>query len=380
MDDPALTGQDTNILTGIVTSEGGVLADNSKDIELVCPPDAVESPVSIKITLEDPSKYYGLIVQKDLENDVMFGTPIFTFQPNGHEFKKPVTLTAKINIKDSKSSDVLILNGTEGRDGNITWEDITHDSQLTMLDKTNAEVKIKMDHFSVITALKRLTVICVKDIACRLNLFAFNYTMSVLLNETRPNSMYDELVLLFVSKDVYEQFYKENEPSALVQLKREGFRELDVRLIDDCEEKSIYNNESLQISVRVGEDYKLFDSQQRSISLTVNSHVLWSAGEVVRLPLEGTRDVRVLCGTISVQGEYGHTSERHFCERGEFDTKLYSYEHNALILIITIIVYSYNHIKFSVILILFLRLNNVFSARFYDRFSTSFVTVTVDSQ
>ena len=338
MDNPEPTGQDTNILTGIVTSEGGVLADNSKDIELVCPPDAVDSPVSIKITLEDPSKYYGLIVQRDLENDVMLGTPIFTFQPNGHAFKKPVTLTAKLNIKDTKSSDVLILNGTDGRDGNITWEDITHNSQLTMLDRTNAEVKIKMDHFSVIKALVRLTRTRVNTILCRFNLFAFNYTMSVLLNENRPNSMYDELALLFVSKDVYEQFYKENEKSALVQLKREGFRELHARLIDDCEDKSIYNNESLQISVRVGEDYKLFDSQQGSTSLTVNSNVLWSTGEVVRLPLERTRDVRVLCGTITVQGEYGHTSERHFCERGEFDTQLHNYEHNVMILIIIIIV------------------------------------------
>lgn len=338
MDNPAPTGQDTNILTGIVTSEGGVLAENSKDIELVCPPEAVDSPVSIKITLEDPSKYYGLIVQKDLENDVVLGTPIFTFEPKGHVFKKPVTLTAKLNVKNSKSSDVLILNGTEGRDGNITWEDITHNSQFKMLDRTNAEVKIKMDHFSVIMALVRLTVICVKDIVCRFNLFAFNYTMSVLLNENRPNSMYDELALLFVSKDVYEQFYKENETSALAQLKREGFRELHLRLIDDCEEKSIYNNESLQISVRVGEDYKLFDSQQGSTSLTVNSHVLWSTGEVVRLPLERTRDVRVLCGTISVHGEYGHTSERHFCERGEFDTQLHNYEHNVIILISIVIV------------------------------------------
>ena len=286
-----------------------------QNVKLVCPPGAVDDPVSVKITLEDPFKYYGLIVQRDLENDMMFGTPIINLQPNGHVFKTPVTVTTKLKINDFKRDDVLIMYGTEARNGTITWYDIT---QKSTINETNAEVVIEIGHFSLITALvklQKLTLILTKDIVYRFNLLPFSYTMSVLVNK---NSMHEELALLFVSQDVYnEQFYKEHESSALVQLKAEGFRELLVRSIDRQGEQRVYNSESLQVSVCLGEDYKLTDSKQEDIAFTVHSGVWWNTGEVFRRPLEWTKDVRILCGKITVQGSFGHSSERHFCELGK---------------------------------------------------------------
>lgn len=44
---------------------------------------------------------------------------------------------------------------------------------------------------------------------------AFSYTMSVFLNEDSPFSISDELALLLVSRDVYDQqVYQESEASA----------------------------------------------------------------------------------------------------------------------------------------------------------------------
>ena len=283
-----------------------------ENVKLVCSPVAVDDPLSVKITLEDPSMHYGLIVQRDFENDVMFGTPIINLQPNGHVFKKSVTLTTKLKIIDFKRDDVLILHGTEARDGKITWYDITQNSTI---NETNAEVVIQIGHFSLITTLVKLTLILTKDIVCRFNLLPFSYIMSVLVNK---NSVHEELALLFVSQDVYnEQFYKEHESSVLVQLKAEGFRELHVRSIDRQGEQRVYNSESLQVSVCLGEDYTLADSKQGDIAFTVFSGVWWNTGEVFRRPLEWTKDVRILCGTITVQGSFGHSSERHFCEVGK---------------------------------------------------------------
>ena len=297
----------TNIASKIITSAGGAVVGES--VKLVCPPGAVDNPVNVDITLEDPSRYCGLIAQKDLENDVMFCAPVIILQPNGHSFKKPVTLTTKFKIKNFKFEDVVILHGTEARDGRITWRDISHNSKI---DEANSEVNITTERFSFIWALLRFTVVRTKDIVSRLNLLAFNYTMSVLFNDH-----HNELALLFVSQDIYdEQFYKEHETSALVQLKAEGFRELHV---DVQEEKRIYNNENLNISIRLGEDYKLASSQQESLSFFVESHVWWSTGHIIKLPLERTKDVRILCGHIGIQGQYGHTSEKHFCELGEFN-------------------------------------------------------------
>lgn len=312
---------DTNMLTSDVTNKGGVVV--GEGVKLMFPPEAVKNSLSITISLEDASKYYGLIVQKDLENDIMFGAPIINLTPNGHFFKKPVTLTTKLKIQNFKCGDVLILNGTEAQDGKITWQDITHRSKFTMLDEFNVEVNIKIEHFSLVVALLRMTLIRTKEIVSRLNLLSFNYNMSVLLKENRLSPIDGELAVLFVSQDVYhEQFYREHETSALVQLKNEGFRELHVRLAgstDAKEEKRIYNSELLQVSVRLGGDFSLGDSQNGSIGFTVDSYVWWNMGKVIKLPLEFTKDVGILCGAISVQGQYGHTSERHFCETGEFN-------------------------------------------------------------
>ena len=148
-------------------------------VKLMYPPEAVENPLTIKISLEDPPKYYGLIVQRDLENDIMFGAPIINLTPNGHFFKKPVTLTTKFKIQNFKRGDVLVLNGTEAQDGKITWQDITHRSKFTKLDEFNTEVNIKIEHFSLVTALLRRTLIRTKEIVSRLNLLSFNYNMSV---------------------------------------------------------------------------------------------------------------------------------------------------------------------------------------------------------
>jgi len=125
--------------------------------------------------------------------------------------------------------------------------------------------------------------------------------------------MHEELALLFVSQDVYnEQFYKEDETSALAKLKSEGFKELHVRSI--AGEKCIYSNEYLEICIRLGKDYSLADSRQEKTGLTVLPDVWWYEGQVIKVPLKWTADVRMMCGTITVQGEHGHTSERRFRE------------------------------------------------------------------
>ena len=93
-------------------------------VRLVCPPGAVDHPVYISITLEDPVKFYGLIVQKGLENDIVFASPVVTLHPNGLLFTKPVTLTTKIKM-DKRSDCLLVLHGTEVTDGKISWLDIS---------------------------------------------------------------------------------------------------------------------------------------------------------------------------------------------------------------------------------------------------------------
>ena len=246
----------------------------------------------------------------------MFGAPVINLEPSGHYFRKPLTLATKIESR-FRCHDVFILHGFKTREGNITWHDVTHNSRI---DEANAEVDIEIYHFSLIAILLRLgrsTLLCTKDIVSRLNLVPFNYTLSVFL-KSNPSSVHDELALLFVSQDVYcEQFYREDETSsALMKLKKEGFKELHVRSTASEEEKSIYNNETLQIKIHLGEDYKVANKEQESICLTVNSYDWWHEGEVMRIPLEWKKVVRSLCGKVSVTGEYGHTSERHFRERG----------------------------------------------------------------
>lgn len=297
----------------VITSEGGIVA--GKNVRLVCPTGAVDDSLSVKITLEDPSNYYCMIASKDLENDVMIAAPIVNLQPNGHFFKKPLTLTTALKIKRFKRDDVFILHGAEARDGKITWQDVTRNSKI---NQATAEVVIELEHFSLILVLLRWTLICAKDILSRFDLLSFKYTLVVLLNKNIPSSVHDVLALLFVSQDLcHEQFYRENETSALVQLKKEGFVEVHVRSADGFDEKRIYNHENLQVSIQLGEDYKLADCQDRIISFSVDSSVWWSGGKVIKLPLEWKSEVRCLCGTISVQGENGHESKRHFSEGGK---------------------------------------------------------------
>ena len=300
-----------NIVSEMITSEGGVVF--GEGVKLVFPPGAVDNSVFVNITSEDPSKYYGLILQKDLENDAIFGAPIINLHPTGHVFKKPITLVTKLKIKNFPKENMLILQGTEASDENITWCDITDKSKV---DETNSEVTIEIVHFSLIVMLLKLTWIRSKELVSRMNLLAFNYTLSVLLNK---DQVHEQLALLFVSRDVFnEQFYKEDQTSSLVELKAEGFKELHVRPIDEQEEKRIYNTESLKVSVRLGEDYNLADNHGGVIEFSVHSHDWWNAGKVIKLPLKWTKDVRILCGTISVQGVYGHTSKIHFSDASEF--------------------------------------------------------------
>ena len=306
--------KDTSLLCCTVTCKGGVLVGES--VKLICPPGAVDNSLSVYVTSEEPSKYYGHLVLKDLENEVMFGAPIISLEPTGRFFKKPLTLISKLNMKVNRD-DVLILHGSKTGGEKITWQDVTGKSKM---DEKNAVVVVEIEHFSVIAILYRLsrsTLLC--TIVTRLNVVAFNYTLSVLLKKNNPSSVKDELALLFVSKEVYhEQFYREDEASsALMKLKKEGFKELHVR--SSQEEKSIYNKETLQIDIRLGDDYKLADRQQESASVIVHSYDWWHEGKVLRIPLEWIKDVRSLCGKVTVRGEYGHTSEKHFSEQGKLE-------------------------------------------------------------
>ena len=294
----------TKAASEIITSEGGVI--RVEDVQLLCPPGAVDNPVSVKMTLESPVKHYGLIVQKGLENDVMFAAPVIHLQPNGHLFKKPVTLTTRLRTMEGglvREEGLLVLHGTEARDGKISWQDIT---QKSIISVANKEVSIKIKRFSFIEILWTLTPIRFREIVSRFNLMPINYTMSVLFNK---NSPHHELALVFMSQDVFH----ENDASALVQLRNDGFELM--CSAEGPKDKPIYNSESLRISVRLGEDYKLAKNQQSSVDVTVESRVWWSTGHVIRLPLEAIKDVRILCGRIVVQG---HTSEYTFCEQGKY--------------------------------------------------------------
>ena len=307
----------TKNLERIITHEGGVIA--GEDILLRFPPGAVGCSVYVQVAKEDPSKYYGSILQKDLENDVRVCAPIIKLQPCGYRFMKPVTLSVNYRLSDFKCEDFLILHGTEARDGNITWQDVTKNASIVETP-TNVEVTIEITSFSIYETLLRLTpYIRPKDILMRLNLLAFSYKMSVFIS-----SKQNELALLFVSQDVYnETFYRSHETSALVQLRAQGFTEVHVRSIGGVQdEKRVYNSESFHVSICLGEDYKFVDSQNSSFHFAVASYVWWNTGHVIKIPLEHTKDVRILCGKISVEGQYGHSSERHFCESGEYLTLL----------------------------------------------------------
>ena len=63
----------------------------------------------------------------------------------------------------------------------------------------------------------------------------------------------------------------------------------------------------------------LAGSQQEIASFIVHSDEQWHGRKVARIPQQRNKDVTCLLGKVSVRGEYGHTSERHFKKRGKID-------------------------------------------------------------
>ena len=303
---------------GIVTSKGGMVV--AKGVQVTCPPGAIntsESPLTIKITVEEPSKHYGLIVRKGLQNDVAFGAPIIDLQPNGQLFQKPVIVRTKLDAGEANCTiKFIILHGTKAENGKVIWQDVSHNSKF---DEEKSEVRVEIDRFSLIAVLRllRSTLILTKDIVSRFNLLSFNYTLTVLFKANHPHSRYGELALVFMSQDIcHEEYYREHDNSALMQLKRDRFQELCSK--DGRGSNNIYNKENLDVFVHLGEDYQLADTlQDGSLAVSVDSPVWWSTGLVIKLPLQGSGEVRILCGRIRVHGQYGHASEYHFCEKGE---------------------------------------------------------------
>ena len=291
-----------------INSEGSKVV--GEGVILVVPPRAVEKPVTISAAFEDPFRYYRLIVQKDLENDVTFAAPIIKLRPNGQVFKRPVKLTTKFTISDFKKTDVIVLHGTEGSAG-ICWEDVTRYSNI---DEASEAVTTEMEHFSIQLVLVRRALICLKSIGYWLSSFSFHYTISVLIKKSDNGSM---LKLVFMSQDVYnEEFYREQSAtSALVQLKRNGFEELHVPSNDGQHDKCVYNKEKLEISVSIPlEENNTLDEQRQ---ITVLSALWWGRGHVEEMNIDRIIDISVVRGNIKIQRESGHSCLMHFGESGE---------------------------------------------------------------
>ena len=275
--------------------------------------------MTIKITVEEPSKRYGLIVRKGLQNDVVFGAPIMHLQPSGQHFRKPVIITIKLDEgKENCTNEFIILHGIESGNGDVIWQDVSHNSEI---NAEKGELKVEIDQFSLIVVLNRLltkTLILTKDIVSRFNLLSFNYTLTVLFKENSPCPSHGEIALVFMSQDIHqEDYYREHENSALVQLKHDGFLEVCSR--DGRESNNVFNSENLKVFVHLGDGYQLADSPPEGfLSVSVDSPVWWSTGQVVKLRLQGSKEIRILCGRINVHGQYGHDSEYFFCEQGEF--------------------------------------------------------------
>lgn len=293
------------VISRTINSEGSKVV--GEGVTLVVPPQAVEKPVTISAAFEDPFRYYRLIVQKDLENDVAFAAPIIKLRPNGQVFKIPVKLTTKFTISDFKKTDVTVLHGTEGSAG-ICWEDVTHSN----IDEASEEVTTEVEHFSIQLVLVRRTLIRLKSIGYWLTSLSFHYTLSVLIKKSDEESM---LNLVFMSQDVYnEEFYREHsDTSALVQLKRNGFKELHVPSIDDQHDKCVYNNENLQVSIRLEEPYKLVKDKL----ITVRSAVWWATGHVQEIKIDRIIDISAVRVEIKIHRESGHDCFMHFGESGE---------------------------------------------------------------
>ena len=301
--------------SGLVTSEGGSVSVNG--VQLTCPAGAVDYPVNIKLKLQEPLKYYGLILNHGLENDLIFVAPIINCQPNGQTFKKHVTLTIALDHyeKETSTEALLVLHGTPATDGRIFWEDVTRDSKFHLEKK---ELKVEIAQFSLIAVLLRLTWVHTKEIVTRLNLISFKYTLLVLFKSDHQHSPFEDLAVVFMSQDIYqEQFYREHDDSALVQLKSDGFEELASDVGQEID--YIYNKESLTVSFQLGEDYKPANDKQQSMTFTVDSSVWWSTGHVLKLLLQASSaDAKILCGRIVVRGQHGHVREDRFCQQGEF--------------------------------------------------------------
>lgn len=300
--------------TGIMTSEGGSLSADG--VRLTWPSGAVDNPVAIKMTLEDPLKYYGLITEKELQNYIIFGAPVFRLQPNGQRFNTPVFVSTKLRNTEVTHSDgsFLILHGTQAPNRKVSWKDITHNSKY---DSENKEIEIEIAGFSFLAFFLRLTCqILPPIIVSRLNFISFNYTLSVFFKDNSPHSPFGVLALVFMSQDTYNQLaYRQRGTSALEQLKKDEFDHL--CSIDEEGSNIIYINESLQISTLPGEDHKLVDREQQIINVVVEPFVWWNTGHVEKIPLQGLGKVRILCGKICVRRQYGHTREHYFCERGK---------------------------------------------------------------
>ena len=149
---------------------------------------------------------------------------------------------------------------------------------------------------------------------------SFKYTLSILFKSNHQPLLYDELALVFMSQDIYqEQSYREHEDSALMQLQRNGFEELGSNV--GQERGYIYNQESLTVSIQLGEGYKPINSQQESITVHVQSSVWWSTGHVIMVKLQGSsadaNSPKILRGRIAVQGQHGHVLEDDFYQSGE---------------------------------------------------------------
>ena len=305
--------------TEIMTSEGGSLSADG--VRLTWPSGAVNNPVTIKLTLEDPRKYYAFITEKELHNYIIFGAPVVRLQPNGQRFNTPVFLTIKLRNTEAMHSDgsFLILHGTQAPNRKVSWKDITHNSKY---DSENEEIEIEIAGFSFVAFFWRLTYqILPTPIVSRLNFFSFNYTLSVLFKDNSPYSPFGVLALVFMSQDTFNDLaFRQTGTSALEQLKKEEYEHL--CSIGGEESNIIHNNESLQISTLLGEDHKLVDRKQQIINVVVDPYVWWNTGHVEKIPLQGLDKVRILCGQICVRGQCGQAREHHFCERGRYNNFL----------------------------------------------------------
>ena len=310
--DQLLTVPDTET-TEIMTSESGSLSADG--VRLTWPLGAVKDPVAIKLTLEDPRKYYAFITEKELQNCIIFGAPVVRLQPNGQRFNTPVFVTIRLRNAESMHSDgsFLILHGTQAPNRKVSWKDITHNSKY---DSENGEIEIEIAGFSLVAFFWRLTYqILPTPIVSRLNFISFNYTLSVLFKDNFPHSPFGVLALVFMSQDNFNQVaYRQTGTSALEQLKLEDYEHL--CSAEGEESNIIHNNESLEISTLLGEYHKLVDRKQQIINVVVDPFVWWNTGHVEKIPLQGVDKVRILCGQICVRGQCGQAREHHFCERG----------------------------------------------------------------